>query len=121
VLSVDNVAIYPVDEWQHSCPPKGGDKQWKDGYSAKESARAWFREGLLSLPRELGSLLESHEAFTRCRLGTVTPEVCTRLDEYRRGRNADAIVTGMAGGRRTLIAIEAKASETFGEESSGAL
>jgi Domain of unknown function (DUF6946) len=116
VLSVDNVAIYSVEEWEHSCPPKGGDKQWKDSYSAKESAKAWFREGHLTLPRELGSLLESHEHFMRFRLGTVTPEVCTRLDEFRQGRNADAIVTGTAGGRRTLIAIEAKAAENFGEQ-----
>lgn len=116
VLSVDNVAIYSVEEWQHTCPPKGGDKQWKDGYSAKESAKAWFREGHLTLPREIGSLLESHENFQRFRLGTVTPEVCTRLDEYRQGRNADAIVTGTSDGRRTLIAVEAKASESFGEE-----
>src|SRR5258705_13533427 len=87
VLSVENVAIYSVEEWQKSCPPKGGDKQWKDGYSAKESAKAWFREGHLTLPRELGSLLESHEAFMRFRLATVTPEVCTRLDDFRQGRN----------------------------------
>lgn len=116
VLSTERVAVYSVDEWFAACPPKGGEKQWKDGYSAKESAKAWFREGRLVLPREIGSLLASHVDFQSFRLGTVNPEVCTRLDEYRQGRNADAIVTGVAGKKRTLLAIEAKASETFGEQ-----
>ena len=38
VLSVDNEAIYSVAEWQHVCPPNGGDTQLKDGYSAKGPA-----------------------------------------------------------------------------------
>ena len=116
VLSVGQIAVYSVEQWFNACPPKGGEKQWKDGYGAKESAKAWFREGHLTLPRELGSLLESHPSFQQFRLGTVTPEVCTKLDEFRQGRNADAVVTGLASGKRTLLAIEAKASETFGEE-----
>jgi len=116
VLSINRVAVYSVEDWFQACPPKGGEKQWKDGYSAKESAKAWFRRGHLTLPRELASLLESHRDLTGFRLGTVTPEVCTRLDDYRQGRNADVVVTGTANGKRTLIAIEAKASENFGEQ-----
>ena len=49
------------------------------------------------------------------KLGTVIPEVCTKLDAYRQGRNADAIVMGVSGGRRTLVAVEAKAAEDFGK------
>lgn len=116
VLSTAGVAVYSVEEWSRACPPKGGEKHWKDGYSAKESAKAWFREGHVTLPRELASLLESHRDFVGFRLGTVSPEVCTKLDDYRQGRNADAVVTGTSKGRRTLIAIEAKAAENFGEE-----
>jgi hypothetical protein len=115
VLIVDRVAVYSVKDWFAACPPKGGEKQWKDGYCAKESAKAWLRHGAVTLPQEVATLLASHRDLIDFRLGTVTPEVCTRLDDYRQGRNADVVATGTAMGKRTLIAIEAKAAEDFGE------
>ena len=115
-LSTKRKALYSIEDWYESCPPKGGARQWRDGYSAKESAKAWFRDDNLSMPIELTDLLESRPELAGFRFGTVTPEVCTRLDEYKQGRNADAIVSGVSGGRRTLIAVEAKASEDFGQE-----
>ena len=108
--------MHSVDEWFTACPPKGGAKQWKDGYSAKESAKAWFREGHLALPPELQALMSSTPEFSGFTLGTATPEVCTRLDDFKQGRNSNVIVSGLAGGRRTIVAVEAKASEDFGPE-----
>ncbi|MCK4311925.1 MAG: hypothetical protein KAW88_04245 [Candidatus Cloacimonetes bacterium] len=31
--------INNIDDWKKLCPPEGGDKQWKDGRSAKELAK----------------------------------------------------------------------------------
>ena len=115
-LSPKNIAMHSVDEWFKACPPKGGAKQWKDDYSAKESAKAWFREGHLALPTELQALMNSTPEFSGFKLGTATPEVCTRLDDFKQGRNSDVIVSGLAGGRRTIVAVEAKAAEDFGPE-----
>jgi hypothetical protein len=111
---MDKRALHSVQDWFDACPPKGGLDQWKDGYSAKESAKAWFREQHLSLPREIASLLESCSDLRGFRLGTVTPELRTKLDGFRNGRNADVVAFGVAKGGRTLIAVEAKASESFG-------
>jgi uncharacterized protein DUF6946 len=115
-LSATNRAMHSVDEWFQACPPKGGARAWKDGYSAKESAKAWFRSGELSVPSELAALMDSAAEFSGFRLGTASPEVCTRLDDFKQGRNADVIVSGLAGGRRTIIAVEAKAAEDFGPQ-----
>jgi hypothetical protein len=115
-ISPGGQQIASVDDWFAACPPKGGLKQWKDGFSAKESANSWFRSGRLEVPVEVGELLDSVPELQDFRLATVVPELCTKLDDYRQGRNADAVAMGLAGGRRTLIAIEAKAAEDFGPQ-----
>jgi hypothetical protein len=33
-------------------PPAGGSKQWVDGYSATEQAKAWLRTGVPAIPSE---------------------------------------------------------------------
>jgi Mg2+/Co2+ transporter CorC len=44
------------------------------------------------------------------------PEYETNLDSFKgNGRNHDMIVVGETAGKRTLISIEAKVDETFGE------
>jgi hypothetical protein len=34
--------ISSIDEWFIKCPPKRGMLQWKDGRSAKETAKHWI-------------------------------------------------------------------------------
>lgn len=31
-----NKTIKSIDGWKNMCPPEGGERQWKDGRSAKE-------------------------------------------------------------------------------------
>ncbi len=52
--------IQTVDEWEKLAPPKEREKHWKDGRSAKELAKAWFRTGGPKVPEELDTLFRSH-------------------------------------------------------------
>lgn len=41
--------IRSVDDWFKVAPPKGKDKQWKDGYSAKELAKYIVEENIAKI------------------------------------------------------------------------
>lgn len=113
-MSLDRQNIFSVDEWFETCPPRRGAEQWKDGFSAKELAKAWFRHGRPRVPSEYMSLFESAPPFAGMSVATVHPEVQTSLDEFRGGRSADAVLLGVANGQRVLVSVEAKAGEDFG-------
>jgi len=53
IQSSDGKPIRSIDDWFNLAPPKKGRKQWKDGRSAKELAKAWFRTGRAKVPEEL--------------------------------------------------------------------
>ena len=38
-MIIKNDKLSTVDLWKKNAPPMGGDKQWKDGLSAKELAK----------------------------------------------------------------------------------
>ena len=78
-----------------------------------ESANAWL--GVDGLPAELAELLNSHQLTRGFQPELAVPELVTRLDDFAgEHRNHDLVVLGEAEGGRTLLAIEAKADESFG-------
>lgn len=106
--------IHSVDDWFHLAPPKGGTRQWRDGRSAKELAKAWFRGGTPAVPKELEALFKSHLATHGLIIERGIPEMRTQLDDFEgEKRNHDLILLGHAGDVNTLVAIEAKADEEF--------
>lgn len=89
--------------------------QGQDGYSAKECAKAWLRNGTAGVPAELGTLFQQHPLTDGLEIASVFPELETRLDRFRgKGRVHDLIAIGDGPAGRTMVAIEAKARETFG-------
>jgi len=107
--------IRSVDDWFLYAPPKMGARHWKDGRSAKELARSWFRNNLAKPPEELVVLLEAR--FGR---GTtfhdVKPECTVQLDEFDgEQRNCDLVALCKLGTSRAVIHVEAKADEPFGD------
>jgi len=59
-ISKNNETIRSLGDWFRLAPPKGKKKQWVDGRSAKELARAWFpREGEPVVPEEVLAALAS--------------------------------------------------------------
>lgn len=114
--SQDGNLIRSVDDWFRFAPPKRGAEQWRDGRSAKELARAWFRCPEASPPAELNQVFEAHRALSGLVIEEVVPECQLRLDDYRgERRNADLWLRCTRGRDTVIVTVEAKADEAFGE------
>jgi hypothetical protein len=120
-IAKDGRAIHSLEDWEKHAGPKHGS-QWRDGYSAKEAARYWLATKDSSLPREVATLLASHDRFGPVLRWAAEPEVRLPFDQFRgEPRNADLLVTANDAHGEYLIAIEAKVNEAFGETAGDAL
>jgi hypothetical protein len=109
----DKSEIVDPDSWRDHAPPEGGRARWKDGYSAKEQAKAWFRPGSPAVPGELWSAMSdlvaggADEIYAR-------PEHTTKLDGYGRARQHDLFACVRRNKETVLVVgVEAKACESF--------
>lgn len=111
--------IRTPEDWHRYAPPKKPQIHWQDGRSAKESARAWLGHGTTAtVPREIATLLETCRLTRGFEPVLAIPECVTKLDDYAgEHRNHDLLVVGLAAGGQMLLAIEAKADESFGDHS----
>jgi hypothetical protein len=109
--------IGSLADWLKYAPPKKRDKHWKPGRSAMELARAWLDDGHgPTVPAEVAELLESHDVTRWFVPERGIPEWVTTLDDFAgEHRNHDLVVIGEAAGGRTLLAVEAKADESYGD------
>jgi hypothetical protein len=115
IKSDNGKVITCIDDWFSFSPPAKGAIQWKDGRSAKELAKAWFRTGKPQMPDELVLLLESHPVTYGFQAEIGIPEKETVLDDFGgSGRIHDMVLIGNTNAGRILIAIEAKTDESFG-------
>lgn len=107
--------IGSLADWLKHAPPKKREKHWKPGRSATELARAWLDDGRgPTVPPDIASLLESHELTRGFSPALAIGELVTHLDDFAgEHRNHDLVVIGEAAGGSTLLAIEAKADESF--------
>ncbi len=106
--------IRSVDDWFRLAPPQGGAEQWVDGRSAKELAKVWFRRNVPSVPDELRELLAAVDETRDLEITRIIAEKITRLDEFDPGhRNHDLTILGKTREGQVLIAVEAKADESF--------
>lgn len=113
LFGTDGIEIDDLDSWFLHAPPEKGLAQWKDGYSAKEQAKAWLRPGSPAMPDELETAIsdfvhgEVEELYGR-------PEHTTRLDNYSRARQHDLFGCVRRDGETVVVVgIEAKACEGF--------
>lgn len=113
-IPLTNAGGKPIDKWDAWSRPKS-DYQWKQGRSAMELARAWFRTPKSCCPDEIIALLDSHPATRGLRLTGGRPEYVTALPERGEGRNHDLWLTGASAAGKLTVCIEAKADESFGE------
>lgn len=95
--------VNTVDEWFSKYPPKKGEEQWKDGYSAKETAKEYTdNDG-----KSLMMFLEKNnieEDFI------LVGEHETKFDKYGgNGRYHDVLLYN----DETVIGIECKVNETY--------
>ena len=113
--------INRLEDWLDKAPPKGGAKQWKEGYSAKEFAKLWFDDkGQQIVPNDIQAFCE--KVFGRgFEVLFAEPERVTKLDTWRGGqRNHDmAMLCKKSNGGQFLVCIEAKVAEPLGSTVEG--
>ena len=107
-ISKDNNIITTVEEWYQFAPPKAKGKHWKDGRSAKSLAQFMTDKNQV---KKLEDILVELEYDTNGVI-SCTPEANTVLPCKGNGRNHDLLMIG----EDFVVGIEAKVSESFGEE-----
>ena len=111
-ISKGGVALSCLDDWQRLGGPKRAN-QWVDGRSAKEAARAWLG-GAAGMPAEVLAAVERHQAFGPVLEWTAEPEVRLPFDSFDgEPRNTDLLVFARDEYGPYLIAVEAKADESY--------
>lgn len=105
--------LLTLDDWRTHAPPKA-DVQWKDGRSAKESARSWLNASP-DFPPEVADVLRSCPDVDTLRSWQAEPEAKVSFDNYRGPANIDLLIVGEDKAGPLVIAVEAKADEPFGE------
>lgn len=101
--------IGSLNEWFIKCPPEGKEKHWKDGRSAKETAKHWT----YTIPQEFKKILKPFNLnFLMC-----SPEFVTFFDKNGgNGRNHDLLIIAENNTKeKVLITIESKADESFAD------
>lgn len=103
-----------LEDWRKYAGPKSSN-QWADGRSAKEVAIAWLTGGD-GLPPEVASTLREHPRFGPVLEWQAEPEAKLRFDSFAgEPRNSDLAVRARDSFGSYLIAVEAKADESYGE------
>jgi len=113
-ISKNDRVIASLLDWETHAGPKS-KSHWVDGRSAKEVARAWLASGD-QLPSEVDLALKGYSRFGAVLEWDAEPEAKLRFDDFPgEPRNSDLAVHARDAAGRYLIAIEAKADESYGE------
>jgi hypothetical protein len=113
----DGQEIRTVEEWYQYAPPRGGLKQWRNGYSAKEIAKAWCRTpGQPAPPAEFSDALAVLPGYQEVRVELGLPEHRIAFDGVPgEPRNADLVLSCSSLQGPVAVSVEAKSRETFGD------
>ena len=115
-IEKSNAAITNLNEWLEHAGLKDPQKQWVEGRSAMEAARAWLEGAPNGPPNEIADLLRSHTDFRHVVVDQVEPEARVSFDTQRgEPRIADLVISGHDEHGPFAGSVEAKADETFGQ------
>ena len=107
--------ILSLHEWETRAGPKSAS-QWVDGRSAKEAASAWLDDNGKSLPIEIETALNTNQYFGEPKSWIAEPEAKLKFDSFvGEPRNSDLAVHIKDKNGNYLLAVEAKADESFGD------
>jgi hypothetical protein len=116
-----DIRIATIEEWLEHAAPKS-KKHRKNDRSAKETARAWLEGGGKELPKEVHAALAEHPEFGPVLSWEGEPEAKLRFDSFAgETRNCDLAILARDGFGPYVLAIEAKADESYGETVTAAL
>jgi hypothetical protein len=115
MITKNGETIRTMEDWHRLAHPAARDLHWKAGRSAMETARAWLASPASELPPEVTQLLKMCPDFGSVVEWNAEPEVELRFDGFAgNGRYTDLLVDALDSNGRFLIAVEAKADESFG-------
>lgn len=110
----DGHLLTTIDDWHRFAAPKR-DIHWKDGRSAKENAKAWTAAAPNFQP-DVAQALENCPDIGPLRFWRAEPEARIPIDRYRGEQpNIDLLLVAEDDHGPMVVAIEAKADETFGD------
>ncbi|MBX3045219.1 MAG: hypothetical protein KIT33_10390 [Candidatus Kapabacteria bacterium] len=96
--------IITIDDWKRLCPPQKKDEHWKDGRSAKETAKLWIN----GAPVEYLDTIKPLKVCSEI----VSPEYVSYFDKNGgNGRNHDLLILDTAN--KIVVGIESKVDEAF--------
>lgn len=101
--------IGSLNEWFIKCPPQSKQKHWKDGRSAKETAKHW----VYTIPQPFKDILKQWKLeFNVC-----SPEFVSTFDANGgNGRNHDLLILAENENKEPfVISVESKVDEPFGD------
>lgn len=106
--------VADLESWYRLAAPRR-NVHWKDGRSAKESARAWIGASPELVPNEIHATLTLHPDFCPIEEWTAEPEARVPFDSFRgEPSNVDVLLLARDQSGPFVVAVEAKADETFG-------
>lgn len=115
VVEKNGQRLSTLEQWFDLAGPKGGDLHWKEGRSAKESAKSWLAAAP-DLPAEIAATLSSHPDIGTLGAWRAEPEKRVPIDDFRgEPPNIDVLLVGSDPNGPVVVAVEAKADEPFGE------
>src|SRR5687768_15674196 len=114
-LAKNDNEITTIESWLQHAGPKGKERQWTDGRSAKELARMWCSTGSVVVPSVITRLF-SHPDFGSLEFLDGEPEARIEFDQFGgEPRNSDLVIRARDDRGVIGISIEAKADEPFGD------
>jgi len=112
IVGRNGIPIRTLKEWGEVAKPAKAE-HWQDDRSAVELAREWLEGTGESV---LVALLNSHALTRRLKIKGGVAEAQTAFDQWPGGRrNHDLLLRGVAAGGPTVVGIEGKADEPFGQ------
>jgi hypothetical protein len=103
--------LHDLSDWKRFAGPVSAH-HWKEGYSACELARTWLTDSGLTALRAVLDLVPATRGFVPER---GTAEAQTSFDSFTGPRNHDLLLKGEATGGATVVTIEGKVNEPFGQ------
>jgi hypothetical protein len=106
--------IFTVADWLRLAGPKGKEKHWVEGRSAKELAKYWIEQSNKTIPAQVANVLSSSPDFGVVLKWNAEPEVKLPFDMLKgEPRNSDMLIVAEDQSGPFLIGVEGKADEPF--------
>ncbi len=111
MFSRDHHSIHDLGEWEPAVDPASKDR-FRPQFAVYELARLWLDDAGLTALRTVLDLVPATSGFVPER---GIADARTTFDQYGGPQNHDLLLIGDAAGGRTVVGIEGRVNESFGQ------